>query len=92
MKILIACEFSGILRDAFIKAGHDAVSCDLLPSETPGPHIQGDVIDVLGDGWDMMVAHPLANIWLYRALDGLKTKWCSKMRLLIFLCSLSMRQ
>ncbi len=58
MKVLVACEFSGIVRDAFIKRGHDAVSCDLLLTERPGPHYQGDVLDVLGDGWDMMVAHP----------------------------------
>ena len=58
MKILIACEFSGIVRDAFRARGHDAVSCDLLPSERPGPHIQGDVLKILKDGWDLMVAHP----------------------------------
>ena len=58
MKVLVACEFSGIVRDAFIKRGHDAVSCDLLPTETPGPHIQGDVLEVLKDGWDMMLAFP----------------------------------
>ncbi len=58
MRILIACEFSGIVRDAFIAQGHDAMSCDLLPSERPGPHYQGDVRAILGDGWDMMVAHP----------------------------------
>lgn len=58
MRILIACEFSGTVRDAFIAKGHDAVSCDLLPTEKPGPHIQGDVLDVLEDGWDMMIAHP----------------------------------
>ena len=58
MKILIACEFSGIVRDSLILRGHDAVSCDLLPTEKPGPHIQGDVLAVLGDGWDMMIAHP----------------------------------
>ena len=58
MKILIACEFSGIVRDAFIKKGHDAVSCDLLPTETPGPHIQGNVLEVINNGWDMMIAHP----------------------------------
>lgn len=58
MRVLIACEFSGIVRDAFIAAGHDAVSCDLLPSERPGPHIQGDVLRVLADGWDLMIAHP----------------------------------
>jgi hypothetical protein len=58
MRVLVACEFSGQVRDAFIAAGHDAVSCDLLPSEAPGPHIQGDVLEVLNDGWDMMIAFP----------------------------------
>lgn len=58
MRVLIACEFSGTVRDAFIAAGHDAVSCDLLPTEKPGPHYQGDVLDIIGDGWDMMIAHP----------------------------------
>jgi hypothetical protein len=58
MKILIACEFSGRVRDAFLKRGHDAISCDLLPTESPGPHYQGDVRDILNDGWDLMIAHP----------------------------------
>lgn len=58
MRVLVACEFSGIVRDAFRAKGHDAVSCDLLPSERPGPHIQGDVLEHLEDGWDLMVAHP----------------------------------
>ena len=58
MRVLVACEFSGVVRDAFIARGHDAVSCDILPSERPGPHIQGDVRAVLSDGWDMMIAHP----------------------------------
>lgn len=58
MKILIACEFSGIVRDAFIAKGHDAMSCDLLPTERPGPHYQGEVENILEDGWDMMIAHP----------------------------------
>ncbi len=58
MRVLIACEYSGAVRDAFIAAGHDAMSCDMLPSEKPGPHYQGDVRGVLGDGWDLMVAHP----------------------------------
>ncbi len=72
MRVLVACEFSGVVRDAFLARGHDAVSCDLSPSESPGPHIQGDVLDVLGDGWDLLIAHPpctyLANSgvrWLY---------------------------
>jgi len=58
MKVLIACEYSGTVRDAFIKRGHDAISCDLLPTDVPGPHYQGDVLDILGEGWDLMVAHP----------------------------------
>ncbi|MEO2140682.1 MAG: DNA cytosine methyltransferase [bacterium] len=58
MKVLVACEFSGIVRDAFIARGHDAVSCDLLPTEAPGPHYQGDVRGLLGEGWDLMIAHP----------------------------------
>lgn len=67
-RVLVAGEFSGIVRDAFIAAGHDAVSCDLLPSERPGPHIQGDVLDLLytedgmptafADSLDLMIAHP----------------------------------
>jgi len=58
MKILIACESSGIVRDAFRAYGHDAWSCDLKATERPGPHIQGDVLAYLNDGWDMMIAHP----------------------------------
>jgi len=58
MKVLIACEFSGVVRDAFAARGHDAWSCDLLPSERPGQHIQGDVLAVIGNGWDLMIAHP----------------------------------
>lgn len=58
MRVLVACEFSGIVRDAFIAKGHDAWSCDIVPTESKGPHIQGDVLDILDDGWDMMIAHP----------------------------------
>ncbi len=58
MKILIACEFSGIVREAFRLRGHDAWSCDLLPTEIPGQHIQDDVLNHLNGGWDMMIAHP----------------------------------
>lgn len=58
MKVLVACEFSGIVRDAFRRMGHEAMSCDLLPSECPGPHYQGDVRKILGDGWAMLIAHP----------------------------------
>ena len=58
MRVLVACEYSGAVRDAFTKGGHDAMSCDLLPTETEGPHYQGDVRDVLNYPWDLMVAHP----------------------------------
>lgn len=58
MKVLVACEYSGTVRDAFIRAGHDAWSCDLLPTETPGPHYQCDALEVLDMGWDLMIAHP----------------------------------
>lgn len=58
MKVLVACEYSGRVRDAFIRRGHDAISCDLLPTETPGPHIQGDVSELLRQPWDLVVAHP----------------------------------
>jgi hypothetical protein len=58
MKVLVACEFSGIVRDAFLKKGHDAYSCDLLPTESDGPHLIGNVLDFIGTGWDLMIAHP----------------------------------
>ena len=58
LKVLIACEFSGTVRDAFLKAGHDAISCDLEPTDIPGPHYQGDVFDIINDGFDLMIAHP----------------------------------
>lgn len=68
MKVLVACEYSGTVRDAFIAVGHDAMSCDLLPTEAPGPHYQGDVRDVLGNGWDLMIAHPPCT---YLAVSGM---------------------
>lgn len=58
MKVLVACEYSGRVRDAFLKRGHDAMSCDLLPTDVPGPHFQGDVREILDDSWDLMIAHP----------------------------------
>ena len=69
MKILIACEHSGAVRDAFIHAGHNAMSCDLLETESPGPHYKGDVRDVLYDPWDMMIAHPSCT---YLSVSGLQ--------------------
>lgn len=58
LRVLVGCECSGRVRDAFIKLGHDAMSCDLVPSETPGPHYLGDVLGILGDGWDIGIFHP----------------------------------
>ncbi len=58
MRVLVACEYSGTVRDAFIKLGHDAMSCDIIPTDVPGPHYEGDVLDVINDGWDLMIAHP----------------------------------
>jgi hypothetical protein len=58
MRVLVACEFSGVVRDAFIRVGHEAMSCDLLPTERPGPHYKGDVFDILFDDWDMIIAFP----------------------------------
>ncbi len=78
MRVLVACEFSGIVRDAFKAKGHDAWSCDLLPTERPGNHIQGDVLEHLNDGWDLMIAHPPcthlcvsgARFWKDKKADG----------------------
>jgi hypothetical protein len=68
MRVLVACEFSGIVRDAFEKRGHEAWSCDLLPSEKPRLwHIEGDVLDVIGEGWDLIIAHPPCT---YLAVSG----------------------
>lgn len=85
MKVLIACEFSGIVREAFSKRGHNAWSCDLLDTEIKGQHIKGDCRDILNDGWDLMIAHPpctfLCNSgvrWLYTGGRGNvrdETRW-----------------
>jgi len=89
VKVLVACEYSGTVRDAFIRQGHDAISCDLLPSDVPGPHYQGSVLDILDDGYDVIIAHPPCTYlsragarWLYkggkiepkRYADGLDAK------------------
>lgn len=58
MRVLVACEYSGAVRDSFALLGHDAWSCDILPTERLGNHIQVDVVDILGDGWDMMIGFP----------------------------------
>lgn len=67
LRILVACEFTGLVRDAFTKIGHDVTSCDLLPSETPGKHYQGNVFDIINDGWDLMIAHPPCTYISYAA-------------------------
>ena len=76
MRILIACEFSGIVREEFNKLGHDVYSCDFLDTEIKGKHIKGDVLDHLNDGWDLMIAHPpckylavSGNSWYYHPED-----------------------
>ena len=68
MRVLVACESSGKVRDAFIRLGHDAMSCDLLPTKVPGPHYEGDIFDIINDGWDLMVAHPPCT---YIAVSGM---------------------
>lgn len=74
MKVLVACEFSGVVRDAFIAQGHDAVSCDILDTESPGPHLQGDVLEYLDDGWDLMIAHPPCTYMCNSGVRWLRTE------------------
>ena len=76
MRVLVACEYSGTVRDAFIAQGHDAMSCDILATERPGPHHEGDVREVLADAWDLIIAHPpctyitvTGNKWFYHPED-----------------------
>ena len=76
MRVLVACEFSGLVRDAFIRQGHDALSCDILPGEGTGPHYQGDVRDVLDFPWDLMVAHPPCT-----ALSVSGSRWFAEKRM-----------
>lgn len=68
VRVLVACEFSGVVRDAFRVRGHDAWSCDLLPSENPGQHIQGDVLPVLRERWDVVIAHPPCTYLSYAGM------------------------
>lgn len=80
MKILVACEFSGTVREAFIKLGHEAISCDLLDTDIPGPHYKGDIFDIINDGFDLMIAHPPcthlcvsgAKYWKQKQANGLQ--------------------
>ncbi len=97
MKVLVACEFSGTVREAFAARGHDAWSCDLLPTERPGQHIIGDVREVLDMGWDLMIAHPtctrLTNSgvrWLHVPPKGrtLDEMWTELKEAAAFYCAL----
>lgn len=72
MNVLIACEFSGRVRDAFTAQGHYALSCDILPTEAPGEHWQGDVLNILDWGWDLMIAHPPCQYVSYAGNRWLK--------------------
>jgi len=75
MRVLVACEYSGIVRDAFTAKGHDAWSCDILPTESEGNHIQGDVLEHLDKGWDLMIAHPPCTY-----LSNAGTRWFNEER------------
>lgn len=92
MKVLIACECSGIVREAFNAKGHEATSCDIKPTDRPGSHYQGSVLDIINDGWDLMIAHPpctylavSGNRWLYNK-DGSKNteRWQNREEALNF--------
>ena len=79
MKVLVGCEFSGVVRDAFLERGHDAWSCDLLPCEAdPSRHIQGDVLSVISDGWDLAIFHPpcqyLSSSGMHWTTRGIRDK------------------
>lgn len=78
MRVLVACEYSGMVRDAFIAAGHTALSCDFEPTEKPGPHYRGDIRDVLYEGWDMMVAHPPCTYLANSGVKHLYEKWTAE--------------
>ena len=72
MKVLVACEYSGRVRDAFTAKGHDAISCDLLETEVPGKHYKGDIKDIIYDGFDLMIAHPPCT---HLAVSGSRHFW-----------------
>ena len=83
MKVLVACEYSGRVRDAFLRRGHDAISCDLLPTELPGPHYQGDVMDIINNGYDLMIAHPPCTHLAVSGARWFKDKQVEFVRLLL---------
>ena len=84
MRVLVACEYSGKVRDAFIKKGHEAMSCDFLPSDTEGPHYQGDVRNILNDNWDLMIAHPPCTHLAVSGARWFKNKVIEQQRALDF--------
>ncbi len=88
VKVLIACEYSGRVRDAFLLAGHEAMSCDLLPTESAGPHYQGDVREIIGDGWDLMIAHPPCTHLAVSGSRWFKDKAKEQADALLFVCEL----
>lgn len=88
MKVLVACEYSGIVRDAFITRGHNAVSCDLLPTEREGPHYLGDVFDIINDGWDLMIAHPPCTHLAVSGARWFKEKMVEQAQALAFVTKL----
>ncbi|MBU0846781.1 DNA cytosine methyltransferase [Patescibacteria group bacterium] len=91
MDVLIACEFSGIVRDAFDKKGHNAWSCDLIDTISPGYHIVGDVLDHLDDGWDLMIAHPpckYLTVTANRSFLNNPERWKSRLDAMMFVHTL----
>ena len=88
MRVLVACEFSGTVRDAFIAKGHYDMSCDLMDSETPGPHYKGDVRDILNDNWDLMIAHPPCTHLAVSGARWFKDKVCEQAEALDFVRTL----
>jgi len=89
MRVLIACEFSGIVREAFKAKGHDAWSCDLLPTEIPGNHYQGDIFDIIGDGFDLMIAHPPCTHLAVSGARWFKDKQEEQKQAIIFFLALA---
>jgi hypothetical protein len=91
MRVLIACEFSGIVREEFRKRGHDAWSCDLLPTEIPGNHYQCDVMDIIDDMWDMMIAFPeckYLTVTANRVFLGNPERWKKRLEAVLFVWEL----
>jgi site-specific DNA-cytosine methylase len=88
VKVLVACEFSGVVRRAFAARGHDAWSCDLLPAEDAGQHFQCNVFDIIRDGWDLMIAHPPCTHLAVSGARWFKDKRQEQERALMFVADL----